>query len=282
MKKIVLSLLLAISTLAHAEFSPRGKTVKVVVPYPVTGNPGILFRSMQSFAAQDNIVMVPEYKPGASGSVGLQYAATEPATGHTLVISIISDLAANNLQDKFDHVTALTTTSVILASSKSSKLYALGDVVRAESSMPGKLNWGVANNALSRMTLNLADLTNLDKNRIVQVPYTGAAKVAQGLITGDIDVAFLPASIAYPASDNNFMNIVEVSDTVHLKLKNKTDGYALHMPKNTNADAAKYWSNFIERFQADMVVQQQLKAAYMTPLPTGQRQLETYVTAWVK
>jgi tripartite-type tricarboxylate transporter receptor subunit TctC len=282
MKKLVLSLLLAASTLAHAEFNPQGKVVKVVVPYPITGNPGILFRVMQSYAAQQNIVMVPEYKPGASGLIGLQYAAGESTTGHTLTLSIISDLAANNLQDKFDHVSALTTTSIVMASSKSSKLQTLDDVVRTESSIPGKLNWGIANNALSRMTMNLASLTKLDKEKIIQVPYTGAAKVVQGIVSGDIDVALLPASIAYPAADSNLMNIVEVSDSVYLKLKIKTDGYALHAPKNTNPEATKYWSNFIEKFQADKEVQSQLKSTYMTPLPGGQQQLAAYVSAWVK
>jgi hypothetical protein len=76
MKKILLPLVLAMScTFASSQQIPS-TPIKVIMPQSSASGLGLVFRLIDAHAQQNNITLIPVFKPGGSGKIGLDYTAT--------------------------------------------------------------------------------------------------------------------------------------------------------------------------------------------------------------
>src|SRR5260221_7527430 len=96
LKKALFVLLLAWGT-AFAQTYPS-KPVRLIVTYPPGGSSDLMARvfgaKLSELWGQQVIV---ESKPGAAGSIGMDYAAKQPADGYTFVIGNSGPVAINPL-----------------------------------------------------------------------------------------------------------------------------------------------------------------------------------------
>src|SRR5437762_8659114 len=96
MKKLFLVLLMACGT-AFAQSYPT-KPVRLIVSYPPGGSSDLMARV---FAAKLTELwgqqVIVESKPGAAGSIGMDYAAKQPADGYAFVIGNSGPVAINPL-----------------------------------------------------------------------------------------------------------------------------------------------------------------------------------------
>ena len=100
LKKLLLLFCIAISFQAKATTMD---TVKVVIPYPPGSGPDNIFRTLQAYGIKRNINFVPEFKPGANGLIGAEYATKQPKDGRTLILTIASDLTYKHPVKKVDY-----------------------------------------------------------------------------------------------------------------------------------------------------------------------------------
>src|SRR2546423_2120288 len=96
---IVLALMLAPFT-AEAQTSPA-KQVRLVITYPPGGASDIMGRLIAQRIGEiwGQTVRV-ESKPGANGSIGIEYAARQPADGSSFVIGNMGPVSINPLISK--------------------------------------------------------------------------------------------------------------------------------------------------------------------------------------
>ena len=202
MKNIVLALLLAWGT-ASAQTWPT-KPVKLIVTYPPGGSSDLMSRvygaKLADLWGQQVII---ESKPGAAGSIGMDFAAKQPSDGYTFVVGNLGPVAVNPLLSKvpysiekdFVPVSMISTGPNVLVVRADSEFKSLGDIIRFAKANPGKLNYGTSGpGSVSHLSSEM--LKNITKVDAVEVAYKGGVLAVQDLLGGQIQFIFsdsLPA-----------------------------------------------------------------------------------------
>src|SRR5882672_9980591 len=90
----------AIAGSAFAQPYPN-KPVKLIVTYPPGGSSDLMARILaQKLTDVWGQPVVVESKPGAAGSIGMEYAARQPADGYTFVIGNLGPVTVNPILSK--------------------------------------------------------------------------------------------------------------------------------------------------------------------------------------
>jgi tripartite-type tricarboxylate transporter receptor subunit TctC len=90
---VVAAVLLAVPGLAAAQAYPS-KPLRIIIPFPPGAATDITGRYIaQKLGEVFGQQPVPDNRPGANGTIGLELAAKAPPDGHTLVIGQTGNLA---------------------------------------------------------------------------------------------------------------------------------------------------------------------------------------------
>jgi tripartite-type tricarboxylate transporter receptor subunit TctC len=257
MKKFISFLVvLVFSTLAHAEYTVRDNVIKVVIPQPPNSGLGMLYRHIEMYANKQNIKMMPVFKPGAEGKIGIEYASKEKNDGNTLLLSTVSDyVIVNNLD--FEAVAPITKIDMVLVASKKSKIKNINDIVKQEKENPGKLTWAYMSTAQEVYINNFAKANNIDTNKIYKVPFrTGG--IAQSLMNGDVDLTLVPPTLLPSLIEH--LTVVDFDEATERKMAEKENATGLFLPKNSSNDSNKFWNRFIN----DLLNDEEFKSSMKT------------------
>ena len=198
---------LAIPVLALVALAPApapaqdwpAKPIRVVIPFAAGSVSEAIFRTMAPGVEADlGQRFVVESKPGADGAIGTGEVVRAAPDGYTLllgptaVFAVIQHMFPNL---GFDPLTALDPVSlladapllaVVGASVPANTLQDLARYVRAS---PGKYNYGSPGSG-SPAHLAGAAFSQQTGNAVVYIPYKGTPPMVQGLLAGDIQMAF--------------------------------------------------------------------------------------------
>jgi tripartite-type tricarboxylate transporter receptor subunit TctC len=188
---------------AFAQSYPT-KPVRLIVTYPPGGSSDLMSRvygaKLSELWGQPVIV---ESKPGAAGSIGMDFAAKQPGDGYTFVVGNLQPVAVNpllsqvpyNIQKDFVAVSQISQGPNVLVVQADSPFKSLADVVAYAKANPGKLNYGTSGpGSVSHLSAEM--LKNITKAQVVEVPYKGGVLAVQDLLGGQIQFIFsdtLPA-----------------------------------------------------------------------------------------
>jgi len=202
MKKIIFLSLLVCGT-AFAQSYPT-KPVRLIVTYPPGGSSDLMARvfgaKLSEMWGQQVII---ESKPGAAGSIGMDYAAKQPADGYAFVIGNSGPVAINpllsnvpySIEKDFVPVSLISNGPNVLVVRTDSPFKSLNEIISFAKTNPGKLNYGTSGpGSISHMSAEL--LKNITKVQAVDVPYKGGVLGVQDLMGGQINFIFsdsLPA-----------------------------------------------------------------------------------------
>ena len=202
MRKIALGLLFACSTAMAQQFPT--KPVRLIVTYPPGGSSDLMSRvygaKLAEFWGQQVII---ESKPGAAGSIGMDFAAKQPNDGYTFVVDNLGPVAVNpllsnvqyNVQKDFIAVSMMSTGPNVLVVRTDSEFKSLGDIIAFARKNPGKLNYGTSGpGSVSHLSSEM--LKNNQKINAVEVAYKGGGLAITDLLGGQIQYIFsdsLPA-----------------------------------------------------------------------------------------
>jgi len=202
MSKLALALMFVCGS-ALAQTFPS-KPVKLIVTYPPGGSSDLMSRvygaKLGDLWGQQVII---ESKPGAAGSIGMDFAAKQPNDGYTFVVGNLGPVAVNpvlsnvpySIQKDFIAVSMIATGPNVLVVRTDSEFKSLNDIIAFAKKNPGKLNYGTSGpGSVSHLSSEM--LKNITKAQAVEVPYKGGGLALVDLLGGQIQYIFsdsLPA-----------------------------------------------------------------------------------------
>ena len=202
MSFVFVSFFFAVGT-ALAQGYPA-KPVRLIVTYPPGGSSDLMSRvygaKLGEIWGQQVII---ESKPGAAGSIGMDFAAKQPNDGYTFVVGNLGPVAVNpllspvpyNIQKDFVAVSQISQGPNVLVVRTDSPFKSLADIISFAKANPGKLNYGTSGpGSVSHLSSEM--LKNITRTQAVEVPYKGGVLAVQDLLGGQIQFIFsdsLPA-----------------------------------------------------------------------------------------
>jgi tripartite-type tricarboxylate transporter receptor subunit TctC len=202
MRQALLALLLVCGTAAAQTFPT--KPVKLIVTYPPGGSSDLMSRVYGAKLAElwgQQVII--ESKPGAAGSIGMDFAAKQANDGYSFVVGNLGPVAVNpllskvpyNIEKDFIAVSMISTGPNVLVVRADSPFKSLGEIIAHAKQNPGKLNYGTSGpGSVSHLSSEM--LKNGQKVDAVEVAYKGGVLAIQDLLGGQIQYIFsdsLPA-----------------------------------------------------------------------------------------
>ena len=182
------------------------RPIKVIVPIGAGSAADVVPRLVfDQVAAQTGQPAIFENRPGAGGSTGAAAVAKATADGYTLLAmsSSYTILPAVYRSMPFDAkkdlipVLPLGSLPNVLVVAPDKGFRSLADLVAAAKAKPGALNYGSVGNGTA-LHLNAERLRLSAGIDVKHVPFKAAPELATEVLTGRIDFAFIPVSLALP------------------------------------------------------------------------------------
>ena len=195
--------------------------IKFIVPFtPGTGMDIIARHVGPKLTERLGQPVVVENRPGASGNIGAEAVAKAAPDGHTLMVGANTLVIAANLyknvpfhplQD-FTPVTLAATTTMVLVVNPGTGITSVRDLIAKAKAEPGKLTYGSPGIATPHhMAMELfKDLTGTD---LLHVPYKGSAGAVTDLVSGQINVMFLPVHQVLPYTEAGRLRMLAAAGT---------------------------------------------------------------------
>jgi tripartite-type tricarboxylate transporter receptor subunit TctC len=180
--------------------------IKVVVPFTPGTGMDIIARSVgPKLAERLGQPVIVENKPGASGNIGAEMVARSAPDGHTVMITANTMLIAATLYrnvpydplSDFSPISLAAWGTLLLTASPKANINSVADLIAQAKASPGKLTYaspGVGTPHHMSMEL-FKDLTGTN---LLHVPYKGSAGALTDLLSGEVNVGFVPIHVALP------------------------------------------------------------------------------------
>jgi len=186
---------------AQAPANYPNKFVKFIVTYPPGGSSDVMARVIgQKLTEYWGQTVVVESKPGADGSIGMEYAARQPADGYTFVLGNFGPVIAKSLltkvpydwQKDFAPVSRITIAANILVVPTTLPVKNVKELVALAKRRPGELTYatsgpGSMSHFAGEMFKRLAGVD------MITVPYKGNALSITDVMGGQITTMFSDA-----------------------------------------------------------------------------------------
>jgi tripartite-type tricarboxylate transporter receptor subunit TctC len=204
--KLLLAGLCLSSFAAVAQTFPN-KPVRLVVTYPAGGSSDLMGRIMgQKLSVLWGQPVIIESKPGAAGSIGMEFTARQPADGYTFVVGNLGPASVNPLISKvpysmekdFIAVSLTATGPNILVVPSSSPYKTLAELLAAAREKPNTLNFGTSGPG-SMAHLGGEMIMRQAGVKMTGVPYKGGGQAVNDLLAGHLNMM---VSDALPVSQH--------------------------------------------------------------------------------
>jgi tripartite-type tricarboxylate transporter receptor subunit TctC len=203
---------------AHAQNYPN-KLVRFIVTYPPGGSSDVMARIIgQKLTEYWGQTVLIESRPGADGSIGMEFAAKQPADGYVMVLGNFGPVVAKPLLSKvsydwqkdFAPVTRITISANILVVPKTLPVKNVKDLVALAKRYPGKLTYatsgpGSMSHFAGEMFKRLAGV------EMITVPYKGNALSITDVMGGQITTMFSDAVPAVQAMKTGKLRALAVT-----------------------------------------------------------------------
>ncbi|HTP84760.1 MAG TPA: tripartite tricarboxylate transporter substrate binding protein [Alphaproteobacteria bacterium] len=195
---LVIAGLLLSSVHASAEEAYPSRAIRIVLPFPAGGPTDVYGRLVANhLAAAWHQPVVPDNRPGATGTLGTAIVVKSPPDGYTLLMANTSSHLSPYLYKTQEYdpntdlvpVISVVTTPYYLVSNPAFPAKTVQDLVRLIKAKPGFYSYGSpgigsGGNMAMEMFKQMAGLN------IVQVPYKGAAPEVEALMAGEVSICF--------------------------------------------------------------------------------------------
>lgn len=203
---------------AHAQDSYPGKPIRIIVPYPAGGGTDIIARLLgQQLTQRWGQPVIVENKPGASGILGNDIVAKAPADGYTLLLGITTVVQIPALYKKVPYklsdlapVSQIAKSADLFMVPRSSGVTTLRQFVERARAEPGKLNYATYGNATSSH-LNGERFKQKAGIDITHIPYQGSGPEMAALLGGQVTLALVDATAAYPHLKSDRLNVLAIT-----------------------------------------------------------------------
>jgi len=180
------------------------KPVKLIVTYPPGGSSDLMARVFgHKLGEVWGQTVIIESKPGAAGSIGMDFAAKQAPDGYSFVVGNLGPAAVNpllskvpyNIERDFVAISLISTGPNILIVNPSVPAKSLRELTEHAKASAGKLNYGTSGpGSVSHLTG--AMYLNITGIKATEVPYKGGGLAMPDVVAGHIHYIFsdsLPA-----------------------------------------------------------------------------------------
>jgi len=211
--------LLAAFTTATAQEWPA-KPVRIIAPFAPASTPDTLARVLaQKLQTRLKQPFIVDNKPGAGGMLGTDAVAKAAPDGYTLGLSVVGPLVNNtHLYKKMPYaperdlapITVAVTQPSLLVVRSDSPAHNLAELMAELKKNPGKFNYSsIGNGSLSHLTMALIALKS--GTDIIHVPYAGSSQAMLAVMSGDVQMAILPALSVLPQVNAGKLRVIAAS-----------------------------------------------------------------------
>ncbi|MGZ5113603.1 MAG: Bug family tripartite tricarboxylate transporter substrate binding protein [Usitatibacter sp.] len=198
---LALGLVAALAATAVPAQSYPTKPVKLIVTYPPGGSSDLMARILgQKLSELWGQPVIVESKPGAAGSIGMEYAAHQPPDGYTFVIGNLGPVTVNPILSKVPYdserdliaVSLISTGPNILVVNPATPVKTLQELIAYARANPGKVNFGSSGpGSVAHLSGEMfKNLTHLD---VTHIAYKGGILSVQDLVAGHVQMVFSDA-----------------------------------------------------------------------------------------
>ncbi len=203
---------------AQAQDYPN-KLVKFIVTYPPGGSSDVMARIIGAKLTEywGQIVLV-DSRPGADGSIGMEYAAKQPADGYTFLLGNFGPVVAKPLlarvsydwQKDFAPVSRITNSANILVVPATLPVKNTKELIALARRRPGELSYGTSGpGSMSHFAGEM--FKRLAAVDMITVPYKGNALAITDVMGGQITTMFSDALPAMQAMKTGKLRAIAVT-----------------------------------------------------------------------
>ena len=218
------------------------KPIRLVIPFPPGAATDLVGRVIATrFSDMSGQRMVAENRPGATGSIGLEFVAKSPPDGYTLGVLIISHAVhaaidgakmPYDLTRDFTPVVQFSSNPYLLVVHPSVPVKSVAQLVALAKRNPGALRYGSSGSG-SIIHLAGAWLATATRTEMIHVPYKGSGPAMVDLVGGHIEFIF--ASIPTAGSFLKQQRLRSIAVTTAKRLEQFPD-----LPTMQEAGIANY------------------------------------------
>ncbi len=194
---------------AFAQSYPS-RPIRLIVPFPAGGGVDTMARIIGSkLSERIGQPVLVEHRPGAGGVLGADAVAKAAPDGYTILLTInalaISAALYRTLPfdplKAFEPVTQVAASQFVLVGSQKMPAATVQEVIALARAKPGSLNYGSSGlgaplHLLAEMFKHAAGLD------IAHIPYRGDAPMLTALLSGDVQIGFMPQGTGVPQVQN--------------------------------------------------------------------------------
>jgi tripartite-type tricarboxylate transporter receptor subunit TctC len=216
--KIALALSASLCTLAVQAQAWPTQTIKIIVPFTAgTGMDTIARAVAPRLGERLGQPVVVQNQAGASGNIGADSVAKANPDGYTLLMSANTMLMATQLYKNvpfnptkdFSPVSLAAWGTLMLVSNPKTGIKTVQDLVTQAKAKPGSINFGSPGvGTPHHMAMELFKAKT--ELFMLHVPYRGTAGYTQDLLSGELNVGFLPVHIAQGFVNTGKLNALAV------------------------------------------------------------------------
>lgn len=293
--------LTAAASIASAQAWPTGP-VRVVVPYAAGSTPDQVARVVgEKLATRLGQPMVVENKSGASGNIGTDAVAKAAPDGQTIGVSIAGPLAVNPLLFKkmpydpardFELLTVAVSQPSVLVVALKHSISSPKELLNLLKGNKASFSFAsIGSGSVSHLAMEaLAAGAGAD---VVHVPYRGSGAAVTAILSGEVDMAMLPAAAVMPhvkagklralavASANRSSSLPDLPTLAESGLPDvQADAWiGFIAPAKTPAPIAKNLREQITQILAEPEVKDRLRTQYMDVVGNTPTEFRALLTA---
>lgn len=208
---------------AQAQDNYPSKPIRMVVPYPAGGGADTIARLLgQKLSQRLGQPVVVENKPGASGMLGNDIVAKAPPDGYTVLLGITALVQIPSLYRKVPYqlselapVSQIAKSADVIFTPRSTGISSIEGLVAQSKAKPGTLSAGSYGNATSSH-LHIAQFNMKAGTDLMHVPYQGSGPEMAALLGGQVSLAFVDATAAYPHLKSDKLKVLAVTGAQRL------------------------------------------------------------------
>src|SRR5215510_4226138 len=218
--------------LAAQKLSDR--PITIVVPFTAGTGIDILARILgEELQQRWGQAVTIENRPGASGNIGSQYAATRAPDGHSLMMTVTTFVMNVSLfksvpydpQKSFAPITEVAVGALALAVHPSVKATSAQGLVALAKASPGTLTYASPGRGTPQhLAMELLKLTAAID--LVHVPYSGSAGAVRDLVGGHVGAMFIPLHTVLPLAQDQQVRLLAVGSDARSALAPEVPTFA--------------------------------------------------------
>lgn len=295
MKKLVIALLLAVSTSFVAADTFPNKTVKITIGFPAGSGPDSVLRVIsEQLSKKWNTTVIVDNKPGGNGVIGLESYYKAPADGHNLyfgdnaVVVSYPILYNRKITDKLIPLVPVTQNGLMLfASPKVKDFRELTELIKQK---PLFGSWGVGS-AGHIVGLELTDLIGVSATHVPYREYsqwftdTSNSELTFGFATpgsgNQLEKAGKLKFIAFAGSTRHpdYPNVPTILELTNKPVGSLSGWLAFFINKETPQDKTNQLEKDIREVLTTPEVKQFMANLVYKPWPISNREFEKYVAS---